>query len=241
MGESRGLEAERRLCCAIGAVPRCVMRAAGLRRIPAVAHRAAASSHSRSPRAGERPGHGRNGEAAGRWAPPCGRRQAKRPALSKRTRGAQMKKARLWRACLGELQRTRGTRIRRFIRLPAVAGHTYPLINKARCRRAWFACCLFVAYCCLLVCLSLDCLLLVACCGLAAARKVRRREPRRHERIVAQHLPPKQSRHVAPRCTVIRRVFRVSLACARCAWRLPDVCLVCAWCLPGSAPRHAAS
>lgn len=162
MGESRGLEAERRLCCAIGAVPRCVMRAAGLRRIPAVAHRAAASSHSRSPRAGERPGHGRNGEAAGRWAPPCGRRQAKRPALSKRTRGAQMKKARLWRACLGELQRTRGTRIRRFIRLPAVAGHTYPLINKARCRRAWFACCLFVAYCCLLVCLSLDCLLLVA-------------------------------------------------------------------------------
>ncbi len=152
-----------------------------------------------------------------------------------------------------------------------VAGHTYPLINKARCRRAWLVCCLLVCClllaaslfvaCCWLVCMLLAycCLLVaclpVACCGLAAAWRVRRREPRRHERIVAQHLPPKQSPHVAPRCSVIRWAFRVSLACAgrvpdgcqtgaRCVWRVPAVCLpcawylVCSWCAPGVCPEY---
>ncbi len=293
-------------------MPRCVMRAAGLRRIPAVAHRAAASSRSRSPRAGERPGHGRNGEAAARWAPPCGRRQAKRPALSKRTRGVQTKKgphapplrgslpprrgrfclgaawrqekgphapplrgslppegaflpwggpaakkgphapplrgslppegaflpwggpaakkkARLWRACLGGTAKSMRD-AHPAIHPPSggVAGHTYPLINKARCWRAWFACCcLFGATCLLLLaccCLfGATCLLLRACCcvlvvawmlmlacrPVLAAWKGRRCEPRRHERIVAQPLPPKQSRHVAPcvSCRCMQGVF----------------------------------
>lgn len=47
------------------------------------------------------------------------------------------------------------------------AGHTYPLINKARCRRAWFAwCCLFGAAC---LSLPTSCVLVPVCSDLAVA------------------------------------------------------------------------
>ncbi|PJM67367.1 hypothetical protein CV751_25395 [Achromobacter ruhlandii] len=51
----------------------------------------------------------------------------------------------------------------------ALAGRTYPLINKARCRRAWLVCCLFVACCWLLAYLLLAAGLFV-CCLLIACR-----------------------------------------------------------------------
>lgn len=160
-------------------MPRCVQRAAEMRRVPAVAHRAAASSLCWSPRTGDRPAHAGKGEAAGRWAPPLGRRQTKRPTLSKRARGVQTKKARLWRACTESVKEHEGpcasgasSAVRRIGRAHVPSHKKGPLSAGLVCLMLRVRCCVFGVACSVSKCLlrgSGSCVL-VGVAGIRLAR-----------------------------------------------------------------------